>query len=153
MMEALLDWDGRASAMRLRESRLMRTVNTAIRRQTGPGALFDSIAFFCECRDSSCHQVVWMSAAAFDEAMSDRSSWLLREGHEPSASWHPRGASPTRKSRRVPLRAVPAADLEPLRPIVDLSDHAIRRALRRRSSGRLERFPSPAADVSGAGSA
>jgi hypothetical protein len=105
-MEALFDWNGQGSPMLLRESRLMRTVNTAIRRRTELGARSDPIAFFCECRDPDCHATIWMSAAAFDEAMPERSIWLLREGHEPSASWHPRGSLPTRESLRTRLRAV-----------------------------------------------
>jgi len=101
------------SAAVVRESRLMRTVNREIRRQSETGSLTEPVAFFCECRDPACHSTVWVSAAAFDAALADRSNWWLREGHKPSMSWHPRHPFPTGRSSRTPLHATRAAAVPP----------------------------------------
>ena len=78
-----------------RESRWMRHVNRGMRAATGSFALFDPIAFFCECQASTCYSVVWVSAADFDVIESGRSGWLLVEGHEASTPLPERAIDPS----------------------------------------------------------
>jgi len=94
-----------AALARRRDSNLMRSVNTDLRRHSEAQAAEESIAFFCECRSPNCYAPIWMSAPAFDATTEDQSAWLLHEGHEPSALWQRREPLPTRTSLRTKLAA------------------------------------------------
>jgi len=82
-----------------RDSGSMRNMNTGMREVSNSFALSDPIAFFCECQTATCYSVVWMSAAAFDANIRDRTGWLLTTGHEPSAPWEVAGAPVTSVGR------------------------------------------------------
>jgi hypothetical protein len=89
-----------------RSSSLVHAVNGNLRVLSGTFLRSDPIAFFCECRDPTCYAPVWMSAAAFDAEVTGSTTWLLSEGHEPSALWH----APTPFPIRVAVRVRPAAE-------------------------------------------
>jgi len=60
----------------------MREVNDLMRaglRRRGDSEL---IAFFCECRNASCYQAVWLTGSAYDEARSNPGWAALVPGHE-----------------------------------------------------------------------
>jgi hypothetical protein len=90
----------------MRDSNLMRTVNTNLRQRSETLAGDEPIAFFCECGSASCFAPIWMSAEIFDTKLAVQPGWMLHEGHEPSALWHRREPLPTRTS----LRARPAVE-------------------------------------------
>jgi len=99
-----------------RKSSSMRNVNSRMREDSASLAPSDSIPFFCECESPTCYSSIWISVADFDAVVVAETGWLLVEGHEPSAAWQPREASPTRETMRsAPER--PSADLEASRPI------------------------------------
>jgi hypothetical protein len=83
-----------------RDSNLMRSVNTNLRRRSDALAGDEPIAFFCECRSPGCYGPIWMSSEDFDGRLAEHPGWLLHEGHEPSALWHRREPLPTRTSLR-----------------------------------------------------
>jgi hypothetical protein len=83
-----------------RDSNLMRSVNTNLRRRSESVAGNDPIAFFCECGNANCYSPIWMPVTAFDGLLTDQPGWLLHEGHEPSMLWHRRAPLPTRTSLR-----------------------------------------------------
>lgn len=92
-----------------RDSNLMRSVNTNLRRRSDALTGDEPVAFFCECRSPSCYAPIWMSSEAFDAKLNDEPGWLLHESHEPSELWHRRAPLPTRTS----LRTRPAHELDP----------------------------------------
>jgi hypothetical protein len=94
-----------------RESSLMRSVNRRMRHGSEALAPFDSIPFFCECENSSCHSSIWISLADFDTVDIDATAWLLVPGHEPSVPWDRSEPSPTRETESAPSVGGPA-DLE-----------------------------------------
>ena len=97
-----------------RSSSLMHGVNSNLRALSETFVRADPIAFFCECRDPRCYAAVWMSVAAFDAA-AGTTTWLLSEGHEPSALWHAQRPFPTDEVVHTGDRAAPT-ELEPRRP-------------------------------------
>jgi hypothetical protein len=77
--------DSRAAPLVARGSRLMRDVNSNIRRLSGTFALSEPMLLFCECRGPTCFSRVPTSAEAFDATVAEEKGWILLEGHEPSA--------------------------------------------------------------------
>jgi hypothetical protein len=67
-----------------RTSRLMREVNTNLRRLSSQFGHADPVAFFCECPVEGCYSVVWMTASDFDATTDDDERWILAAGHQPS---------------------------------------------------------------------
>ena len=67
-----------------RDSRLMQNLNRTLRALLEKLSDADPVAFFCECQNQGCYAAVWMSLSAFDAAATRNTSWLLREGHDPS---------------------------------------------------------------------
>ena len=94
-----------------RESSLMRSVNGSMRHGSESLAPSDSIPFFCECENPSCHSSIWISIADFDTVVADATAWLLVQGHQPSALRYRGESSPTRETESSPQIGVPA-DLE-----------------------------------------
>ena len=108
MTEALLvghQPDAPAAAIAGRESRLIRSVNSNLRRRADVFASSERIAFFCECQNTVCYSPLWMSVAAFDATVADQTGWLLLDGHEASALWHPAEPLPTRTTASSPRRS------------------------------------------------
>jgi hypothetical protein len=100
----LLDSDPPVSAaapVALRESRLMRRVNSNVRQLSATFADSEPIGFFCECQNPACYSGIWMSEAAFDAMVADQTGWLLLEGHEPIDAWHRREAAPARETNEA----------------------------------------------------
>ncbi len=95
-----------AARVSLRDSNLMRSVNTNLRQRSEGLADDEAIAFFCECDSASCYSPIWLSATSFDARMTSEPGWLLHQGHAPSAIWHRRAPLPTRTS----LRAKPSTE-------------------------------------------
>jgi hypothetical protein len=114
-----------------RESTSMRGVNTTVRALSGSFTRSEPIAFFCECHDPTCFGAVWMTPATFDATISGHTSWMLLEGHEPSALWHTRELRPTPATRRAPCVLSDTDDTAP-RPITKSRtarlDHRLARA-------------------------
>jgi hypothetical protein len=71
--------------MELRDSRMMRRANDAVRRQSEPLEASESVGFFCECETASCYAPVFLSVGDFDELVAAERGWVLSDGHEPSA--------------------------------------------------------------------
>ena len=94
-----------------RSSSLMHSVNSNLRALSSTFVRSDPIAFFCECRDPSCYAAVWMSVAAFDAAAAG-TSWLLSDGHEPSALWHATRSFPASEVVHTP-HATASIEIEP----------------------------------------
>jgi len=94
-----------------RESSLMRSVNNNMRHSSESLAPFDSIPFFCECENVSCHSGIWITLADFDTVVADATAWLLVQGHQPSALWDRGESLPTREKESSPQIGV-LADLE-----------------------------------------
>jgi hypothetical protein len=92
---------GMALPLASRSSTSMHAVNGNLRMLSATFSRPDPIAFFCECRDPTCYAAVWMSAAAFDAEAAGSTTWLLSEGHEPSALWRAPTPFPARAAVRV----------------------------------------------------
>jgi hypothetical protein len=116
---------GTAVPLAPRSSTLMHAVNGNLRVLSGTFLPSDPIAFFCECRDPTCYAAVWMSAAAFDAEVTGSTTWLLSEGHEPSALWHAPTPFPARASVRV-RPAAPPADTRSRRSIARRWESSLR---------------------------
>ena len=108
MMEVrLMGSDRSDSRAARRESSFMRGVNRNIGQLSETFSDSGPIAFFCECQSAACHSAIWMSMAAFATTVADRTSWLLLEGHEPSASHRqPRVSRPAAEEYLVPTSLV-----------------------------------------------
>ena len=104
--------DTSSAPLTSRESSLMRSVNNNMRHGSESLASFDSIPFFCECENPSCHSGIWISLADFDTVVADATAWLLVQGHEASAPRHRGEDSPAREAESSPQTRVPvqAAD-------------------------------------------
>lgn len=99
-------------AVAVRSSSLVRSANESLRTGTTALGPSEQIAFLCECHNPSCYRAVWMSSSAFDAAAADDVTWVLAEGHEPSASWRPLAPMHYRAStRRRPAPPVPSVTL------------------------------------------
>jgi len=99
-----------------RDSSLMHTVNSNVRRRAESADGSEAIAFFCECQIPGCYAPIWLSAADFDEMFADDPGWLLLEGHVPSALWHRREPLPTRHTANSKRHQVRDVDAEPVTP-------------------------------------
>ena len=88
--------DSPAATLELRESSLMRGVNSNLRHASDSFAHSDPIIFFCECRTPGCYSPIPMSSEAFDRTVANARGWLLIEGHEPSTPWEPPEPFPAR---------------------------------------------------------
>jgi len=97
-----------------RSSSLMHGVNSNVRALSETFVRSEPIAFFCECRDPRCYAAVWMSVAAFDAA-AGTTTWLLSEGHEPSALWQAQTPFPADEVAPAGSRPAPT-ELAPRRP-------------------------------------
>ena len=84
----------------VRDSDLMRAVNSNVRGLADALLRREELAFFCECQCPTCYSAVWMSRAAFDATTAAGDSWLLLDGHEPSVPWPSRPA-PRRRARSL----------------------------------------------------
>lgn len=103
MEKRLVVWDQRDSsetADARRDSNVIRSVNSNLRKRSEAFTSSERIAFFCECEDAACYLPMWMSVAAFDELVSAEAGWLLFRGHQASALWHRREPLPTRQTAR-----------------------------------------------------
>lgn len=76
--------DGPATPAGMRASGLMRSVNGNLRETSERLGHTDPIVFFCECADTDCFSIIWISAREFDETESNQTGWMLSAGHEPS---------------------------------------------------------------------
>lgn len=106
-----------------RDSHLMRSVNTNLRKRCEAQQVDEPIAFFCECASHACYSPIWKSAAAFDVMTVEEPGWLLHERHEPSELWHRREALPTRTSLRAGA-AVEGRHIDPQPPTFDKDEPA-----------------------------
>lgn len=69
-----------------RASTLMRAVNRNLRSLSAGIGRTEPVAFFCECRLSSCFAVLWMTNPEFDAAVAAGDTWIVLAGHRPSGS-------------------------------------------------------------------
>src|SRR5581483_1602849 len=59
----------------VRNSQMMRRVNTAFARLAHEGESDTQLAFFCECSSEDCYSVVWMTPTAFDAHVASDDGW------------------------------------------------------------------------------
>ena len=100
-----------AAPVALRSSSLMRRVNNKLRHLSEAFAHSEPIAFFCECQNASCYAAIWMSMAAYDATLAERTGWLLLEGHEPL---QPRATLSGRESVRAKSQRFAWLQVRPL---------------------------------------
>ena len=69
----------------VRNSPMMRRVNTAFARFVDGGAPEAPLAFFCECSSEACYAVVWLTAAGYEARLANEDGWIVVAGHTGSA--------------------------------------------------------------------
>lgn len=90
-----------AASTNARPSSLIRAVNKAVREAAAPLRATEPIGFFCECRQSGCFAVRWLTAAEFDACLRAE-DWILVSDHAPSEAWSPRDDQPTTSAPDAP---------------------------------------------------
>ena len=81
---------------------MKRHVNELIRDGLRHQSDDEPIAFFCECANDHCHQIVWMTGPQYDRARHNPKWVALIPGHTAGPVDEPAASAPTR--RRVGLR-------------------------------------------------
>lgn len=65
----------------VRNSQMMRRVNTAFAHFADLGDPEAPLAFFCECASEDCYSVVWLTPTAFAKLVASEDAWIMLAGH------------------------------------------------------------------------
>ena len=69
------------SAANLAPTTMKRRINDLIRDGLRHQDADEPIAFFCECSEEHCHQIVWLTGPEYDRARENASWVALIPGH------------------------------------------------------------------------